>query len=113
MAFGDRSGTATWHDETDTRLVTLEVDFNQSRYYPATWESQAEGGEIEVTEISLDEYYEYNEDGDIIRAVTDLTPEEKAAIVAEYNQKIASDPKVSESVDEACREAECYDGRDY
>lgn len=39
----------------DDEEIPVSVDFSATRYYPATWDDPAEGGEIEIEEVHSDE----------------------------------------------------------
>ena len=56
--------TYTVEKETDGfwRTAEFAVEFTASRYYPATYDDPAEGGEIEVGEITLDRLVDENSD---------------------------------------------------
>jgi hypothetical protein len=120
---GDYKGMITHTDETfdsatgNGRLVTLAIDFTATPYVPARVYGdpndcyEAEGGEVDIGTISLDEV-EYCEDHSTVRTLADLSEQEKAALIAEYEGRLSTDATFRAEVHERCCE-EASSGNEY
>jgi hypothetical protein len=100
-------GEQEWTEETEERLVTLEVDFTVSAWTPAQTQGdpsechEAEGGEIELGEMRLVEV-EYYEGADTVKVLADMTSDERAALLAEYRQRIDASPGLQKLIELTC-----------
>lgn len=61
--------------ETENGDVQISVQYNVSKYYPATREQPAEGGEVEIVSVALN------------GAEIELTTQEEIALIAYIEQE--------------------------
>lgn len=110
-----------WESEEETGFcvhATISIDANVSSFVPAKTDGPpdncypAEGGEVEITQVSLIEIHYAFMDGEEIPTPT-LTPELKAEIEAMFRKELDKGGRVSEQVDEKLFKASQEDDRDY
>lgn len=97
------------HDNDDgVRLVTLNIEFTQSQFYPGRYFGPPElcypddGGEIEITNLSLHAVEYVGDDLETYKTLDTMTDEEKNATRAEYQKMLDTDLTFARTIVEAC-----------
>jgi hypothetical protein len=78
---GGQSQVKYEHESADgSVLAVIEVEFSREDYHHATFNDPAEGGDVEITGQELVGYTLFDEEGEEIKTLADLTDGDRASI---------------------------------
>jgi hypothetical protein len=109
-----RSGTARWQYESKDGLIlaTFDVAFTRTPYDPGFVSGPPdrcyppEGGEIEITAITLKDWTRWRDgDDDKPEELADLSAAQRLTIARKYSELIHTDRAISDAAIEACEDA--------